>query len=94
VDFLKRADDIEIVDAPAQASLSRLREMALVVAAEVVEAELRALPANASSRRDLGNAGTDSRRHHTAVGCAPILESGSVRGPFSWRTLCRLRPPA
>jgi two-component system sensor histidine kinase KdpD len=42
LDFLKRADDIEIVDAPAQADLSRLREMALVVAAEVVEAELRA----------------------------------------------------
>src|SRR5262249_42801407 len=42
VDFLKRADDIEVVDAPAQANLSRLREMALLVAAEVVEAELRA----------------------------------------------------
>src|SRR5207253_3423514 len=42
LDFLKRADDIEVVDAPAQASLSRLREMALLVAAEVVEAELRA----------------------------------------------------
>src|SRR5262245_24761806 len=41
VDFLKRADDIEVVDAPAQANLSRLREMALLVAAEVVEAELR-----------------------------------------------------
>jgi len=41
LDFLKRADDIEVVDAPAQASVSRLREMALLVAAEVVEAELR-----------------------------------------------------
>jgi two-component system sensor histidine kinase KdpD len=41
LDFLKRADDIEIVDAPAQANLSRLREMALLAAAEVVEAELR-----------------------------------------------------
>src|SRR5439155_4402206 len=41
LDFLKRADDIEVVDAPAQASLSRLRELALLVAAEVVEAELR-----------------------------------------------------
>src|SRR5262245_42764699 len=40
--FLKGADDIEVVDAPAQANLSRLREMALLVAAEVVEAELRA----------------------------------------------------
>jgi two-component system, OmpR family, sensor histidine kinase KdpD len=39
--FLKNADDIEVVDAPAQASVSRLREMALLVAAEVVEAELR-----------------------------------------------------
>jgi len=40
--FLKRADDIEIVDAPAEDErLSRLREMALIVAAEVVEAELR-----------------------------------------------------
>jgi two-component system sensor histidine kinase KdpD len=40
--FLKRADDIEIIDAPAQdEGLSRLREMALLVAAEVVEAELR-----------------------------------------------------
>jgi two-component system, OmpR family, sensor histidine kinase KdpD len=39
--FLKGADDIEIVDAPAQANLSRLREMALLAAAEVVEAELR-----------------------------------------------------
>src|SRR5262245_7506392 len=42
LDFLKRADDIEIVDAPARANLSRLREMALLVAAEVVEAELHA----------------------------------------------------
>jgi len=41
LDFLKRADDIEVVDAPAQANLSRLREMALLVAAEVVETELR-----------------------------------------------------
>lgn len=40
--FLETADDIEIVDAPAQASASRLREMALLVAAEVVEKELRA----------------------------------------------------
>jgi two-component system sensor histidine kinase KdpD len=41
--FLKRADDIEIIDAPAQnEDLSKLREMALLVAAEVVEAELRA----------------------------------------------------
>jgi two-component system sensor histidine kinase KdpD len=39
--FLKRADDIELVDAPAQAKLSQLREMALLVAAEVVESELR-----------------------------------------------------
>jgi two-component system sensor histidine kinase KdpD len=42
LEFLKRADDIEIVDAPAQANLSRLREMALLAAAEVVESELRA----------------------------------------------------
>src|SRR5438552_6923885 len=41
LDFLKHADDIEIVDAPARESLSRLREMALLVAAEVVETELR-----------------------------------------------------
>lgn len=42
LDFLKRADDIEIIDAPAQdEALSRLREMALLVAAEVVESELR-----------------------------------------------------
>jgi two-component system sensor histidine kinase KdpD len=42
LDFLKRADDIEVVDAPARASFSRIREMALLVAAEVVESELRA----------------------------------------------------
>src|SRR5215510_10537475 len=41
LDFLKNADDIEVVDAPAQANLLRLREMALLVAAEVVEGELR-----------------------------------------------------
>jgi two-component system sensor histidine kinase KdpD len=41
IDFLKRADDIEIIDAPAQAGRSQLREMALLVAAEVVESELR-----------------------------------------------------
>ena len=41
LDFLKRADDIEVVDAPAQRKTSRLREMALLVAAEVVEQELR-----------------------------------------------------
>jgi two-component system sensor histidine kinase KdpD len=42
LEFLKRADEIEVVDAPAQASLLRLRELALLVAAEVVESELRA----------------------------------------------------
>jgi len=43
LDFLKSADDIEIVDAPAhEQQSSRLREMALLVAAEVVESELRA----------------------------------------------------
>jgi len=42
LEFLKRADDIEVVDAPARANRSRLREMALLVAAEVVESELRA----------------------------------------------------
>jgi two-component system sensor histidine kinase KdpD len=41
LEFLKNADDIEVVDAPAQESLSKLREMALLVAAEVVENELR-----------------------------------------------------
>jgi two-component system sensor histidine kinase KdpD len=41
LDFLKNADDIEVVDAPAQEKLSKLREMALVLAAEVVESELR-----------------------------------------------------
>lgn len=41
LEFLKRADDIEVVDSPAAENLSRLREMALLVAAEVVEAELR-----------------------------------------------------
>jgi len=41
LDFLKRADDIEIIDAPTQTGLSHLREMALIVAAEVVESELR-----------------------------------------------------
>jgi two-component system sensor histidine kinase KdpD len=40
--FLKQAGDIEIVDAPAQdEQTARLREMALLVAAEVVESELR-----------------------------------------------------
>jgi two-component system sensor histidine kinase KdpD len=40
--FLKRADDIEIVDAPAlEQQSAQLREMALLVAAEVVESELR-----------------------------------------------------
>src|SRR5262245_50494794 len=42
LEFLKRADDIEVVDTPARSHLSSLREMALLVAAEVVEAELRA----------------------------------------------------
>src|ERR1043166_1595603 len=41
LEFLKKADDIEVVDAPARESVSRVREMALLVAAEVVETELR-----------------------------------------------------
>jgi two-component system sensor histidine kinase KdpD len=39
--FLERADDIEIIDAPAHSGESRLRELALLAAAEVVEKELR-----------------------------------------------------
>lgn len=38
--FLRRADDIEVVDAPAEHSLDQLREIALVLAAEVVDAQL------------------------------------------------------
>src|SRR5437870_4210284 len=41
LEFLKKADDIEVVDAPARESVSKLREMALLVAAEVVENALR-----------------------------------------------------
>lgn len=40
-DFLLRADDIEVVDAPAlNPQLAELREIALVLAAEVVDAQL------------------------------------------------------
>jgi two-component system sensor histidine kinase KdpD len=77
LEFLKRADDIEIVDAPAQEQqTSRLREMALLVAAEVVESELRTyLEAN----RIVENWGIQER---ILVGITPrsdarpILESG------------------
>src|SRR5262245_40728587 len=42
LEFLKRADDIETIDAPTEEQQkSRLREMALLVAADVVESELR-----------------------------------------------------
>jgi two-component system sensor histidine kinase KdpD len=75
--FLKRADDVEIVDAPAQSEQTRrLRELALLVAAEVVEAELRAyLEAN----RIVENWGIQER---ILVGITPrsdarpVLESG------------------
>jgi two-component system sensor histidine kinase KdpD len=77
LEFLKRADDIEIVDAPAQEQqTSRLREIALLVAAEVVESELRTyLEAN----RIVENWGIQER---ILVGMTPrsdarpILESG------------------
>jgi two-component system sensor histidine kinase KdpD len=75
--FLKRADDIEIVDAPAQEQqLSRLREMALLVAAEVVESELRTY---LEAHRIVENWGIQER---ILVGITPrsdarpILESG------------------
>jgi len=77
LEFLKRADDIEIIDAPAQDErLSRLREMALIVAAEVVESELRAYLA---AHRIEENWGIQER---ILVGITPrsdartILESG------------------
>jgi two-component system sensor histidine kinase KdpD len=75
--FLKRADDIEIVDAPAhEQQSSRLREMALVVAAEVVESELRTY---LEAHRIVENWGIQER---ILVGITPrsdarsILESG------------------
>jgi len=75
--FLKKADDIEIVDAPAQdEQLSRLREMALLVAAEVVESELRTY---LEAHRIVENWGIQER---ILVGITPrsparpILESG------------------
>jgi two-component system sensor histidine kinase KdpD len=75
--FLKRADDIEIVDAPAQEQQSsRLREMALLVAAEVVESELRTY---LEAHRIVENWGIQER---ILVGITPrsdarpILESG------------------
>jgi len=39
-DFLMQADDVEVVDAPAESQLSELREIALVLAAEIVDAQL------------------------------------------------------
>jgi two-component system sensor histidine kinase KdpD len=75
--FLKRADDIEIVDAPAQNDpLSRLRELALLVAAEVVESELRTY---LEAHRIVENWGIQER---ILVGLTPrsdarpLLESG------------------
>jgi two-component system sensor histidine kinase KdpD len=75
--FLKSADDIEIVDAPAsEQQSSQLREMALVVAAEVVEAELRTY---LEAHRIVENWGIQER---ILVGITPrsdaqsILESG------------------
>src|SRR6187399_619551 len=75
--FLKRADDIEVVDAPAQDErLARLREMALLVAAEVVESELRTY---LESHQIVENWGIHER---ILVGITPrsdartILESG------------------
>jgi two-component system sensor histidine kinase KdpD len=75
--FLKRADDIEIVDAPAQEQQSsRLREIALLVAAEVVESELRTY---LEAHRIVENWGIQER---VLVGITPrsdarpILESG------------------
>jgi two-component system sensor histidine kinase KdpD len=75
--FLKRADDIEIVDAPAlEQQSSRLREMALLVAAEVVESELRTY---LEAHRIVENWGIQER---ILVGITPrsdarpILESG------------------
>jgi two-component system sensor histidine kinase KdpD len=77
LEFLKRADDIEIVDAPAQEETSaRLREMALLVAAEVVESELRTY---LEAHRIVENWGIQER---ILVGITPrsdarsILESG------------------
>jgi two-component system sensor histidine kinase KdpD len=75
--FLKSADDIEIVDAPArEEESSRLREMALLVAAEVVESELRGY---LESHHIVENWGIQER---VLVGITPrsdarpILESG------------------
>jgi two-component system sensor histidine kinase KdpD len=75
--FLKRADDIEIVDVPAQdQQTAHLREMALIVAAEVVESELRTY---LESHRIVENWGIQER---ILVGLTPrsdarpILESG------------------
>jgi two-component system sensor histidine kinase KdpD len=75
--FLKRADDIEIVDVPAHdQQTAQLREMALLVAAEVVESELRAY---LEGHRIVENWGIQER---ILVGITPrsegraILESG------------------
>jgi len=75
--FLKRADDIEVVDAPAEEQKSsRLREMALLMAAEVVESELRTY---LEAHRIVENWGIQER---ILVGITPrsdarlILESG------------------
>src|SRR5438045_628720 len=76
LDFLKNADDIEVVDAPARENLSRLREMALLVAAEVVESELRAY-LRAHNIEEIW--GTQERilvGITPRSGARPILESG------------------
>jgi two-component system, OmpR family, sensor histidine kinase KdpD len=75
--FLKRADEIEIVDAPALDERSaRLREMALLVAAEVVESELQTY---LEAHHVVENWGIQERilvGMTPRSGARPILESG------------------
>lgn len=77
LEFLKRADDIEIVDVPARDEpMSRLREMALLVAAEVVESELRAYLECHQIEENWGIQERILVGITPRTGARPILESG------------------
>ena len=90
LDFFKRADDIEIIDAPAQARRIAASRDGAAGGGRSRRGRTRQLSAHASHRRDLGNSGTHPRRHY-----APIrrpAHSGKRQAqcrPFSWRIVRR-----
>ena len=98
-DFIDRADEVVVVDAPPEAAtgeeaqyLSQLRQRALLLTADVVDRQLEGIPPPARHSVDMGHTGAHPRLHDTPSQRVQNAGEWSTQcGPIPRRAVCDLR---